>query len=156
MPANSPKEPITMFSRRLLLAGLGTLALAAAPVPLAVAKTSTSHALLFQNQAHTMDCGEKAPLPHHQASLVLCSAAGIPRPTGGGVGDPFVQIARQGKPKLVLVSQNDFETSKIATLKPGATWSNLGVACKVLGRTVTCKNASKHGFTIGNGKYKPF
>jgi len=142
-----------MFSRRSLLAGIGTIALAAAPV--AVAKTTTSHALLFQNQAHTMDCGVKAPLPHHSASLVLCSAAGIPRPKGA-VGDPFVQIGRQGKPKVVLVSQNEFETSKIATLKPGATWSNLGVTCKVAGRTVTCKNASKHGFTIGNGKYKPF
>lgn len=143
-----------MFSRRSLLAAVGTIGLIAAPV--AVAKTTTSHALLFQNQARTMDCGVKTPLPHHQASLVLCSAGGIPRPKGGGVGDPFVQIGRHGKPRLVLVSQNDFETSKIATLKPGATWSRLGVTCKVSSKTVTCKNASKHGFTIGNGKYKSF
>ncbi len=142
-----------MFSRRFLLVGIGTIALVAAPV--AVATTNTSHALLFQNQAHTMDCGVKAPLPHHQASLVLCSAGGIPRPKGP-VGDPFVQIGRQGRPKVVLVSQNDFETSNIATLKPGATWSRLGVTCKVSSKTVTCKNGSKHGFTIGNGKYKPF
>jgi hypothetical protein len=142
-----------MSARRFLLAGIGTIALAAAPI--AAAKTTTSHALLFQNQAHTMDCGVKAPLPHHRASLVLCSAAGIPRPKGA-VGDPFVQIGRQGKSKVVLVSQNEFATSKLATLKSGATWSNLGVTCKVSGRTVTCKNGSKHGFTIGNGKYKPF
>lgn len=142
-----------MFSRRFLLAGIGTIALIAAPV--AAGKTTTSHALLFQNKARTMDCGVEAPLPGHQASLVLCSAAGIPRPPGN-VGDPFVQIGRQGKPKVVLVSQNEFETSKITTLKPGATWSNVGVTCKVASKTVTCKNASKHGFTIGNGKYKPF
>ena len=86
---------------------------------------------------------------------MLCSAAGIPRPEGP-VGDPLVQIGWQGKPNVVLVSQNEFETSKIATLKRGATWDQLGVACKVTGKAVTCSNGSKHGFTIGDGKYKPF
>jgi hypothetical protein len=36
------------------------------------------------------------------------------------------------------------------------TWSNLGVTCKVNGKAVTCTNAAKHGFTIGNRKYKSF
>ena len=41
------------------------------------------------------------------------------------------------------------------TLKNGSSWSGVGVSCTV-GATVTCRNQSGHGFTIGNGKYKPF
>ncbi len=143
-----------MHYRHVALAGVSALALAATSTAFA-AQSKTSHALLFENQARTVDCGVEIPLPHKKPSLVLCVAAGIPRPKGP-VGDPFVQIGKKGKPKVVLVSQNEFETSKATKLGAGATWTNLGVSCKVTGKPVTCTNASKHGFTIGNGKYKSF
>jgi len=103
-----------------------------------------------------MDCGVLMPIPGQQPHWVLCSAVGIPPPRKPGVGDPFVAIERTGKPRLELESQDEFETSKIATLRTGVVWTNLGVMCKVKGKAVTCSNASGHGFTIGTGTYKPF
>ncbi len=142
------------MSYRRLATGLSMLALAAVPAA-AAAKATTSHAKLFRNKANTVTCGIKLPLPSHTPTLVLCSAVGIPK-AKTGVGDPFVQIGRTGKPKLILVSQDEYETNTATKLSSGATWSNLGVTCKVSGKKVTCTNTSGHGFTIGNLKYKSF
>ena len=59
-------------------------------------------------------------------------------------------------PQLILISQDTFATDKIETLSPGSTWSRRSVTCTVAEKTVTCKNRSKHGFTIGHGHYKSF
>jgi hypothetical protein len=72
------------------------------------------------------------------------------------VGDPFVQISAHGKPVVVYLSQFSFVGTKTVTLKPHAKWSSLGVSCTVQSKTVKCENRSKHGFTIGKGKYQPF
>jgi hypothetical protein len=56
----------------------------------------------------------------------------------------------------VLESQTPIEGSKPTTLKKGSRWSSFGVTCTLAAKTVTCKNKSDHGFTIGNGKYKAF
>jgi hypothetical protein len=128
------------------------LSLAAAP---ALAASGTSHALLWQTSNQSVSCGVKIHVPKKPATMVLCSAAGIPK-AKHGIGDPFVQLAAHGKAQLVLISQNSFVGHKSATLRSGAKWSRLGVTCTIATTTATCKNKSKHGFTIGNGKYKSF
>ena len=94
----------------------------------------------------------------HQATELLCTMRpGVPRPKhGGNVGDPYVQIAATGLPQLVLISQDSYVTSKLKTLAPGTTWKSVGVTCTVASAIVTCSNGSRHGFTIGNHKYKSF
>jgi hypothetical protein len=141
-----------MFRRFPIAALAASLAVSAAP---AVAAGGSSSALLWQNKSKSVVCGLRIGSPLAKAPL-LCSARGIPRkPHGGPVGDPFVQLARTGKPQLELISQNEWRTNKIKTLANGTSWSRNGVSCSV-GKTVTCKNGAGHGFTIGNGKYKPF
>jgi hypothetical protein len=141
------------MSRLASLAVLGGLAVFAAP---AFAASGASHATLWQNQGKTMDCGIELPVISRK--FVLCSAMGIPRPphSNPNEGDPFVQIAAKGRPQLILISQDTFATDKIETLSPGSTWSRRSVTCTVAEKTVTCKNRSKHGFTIGHGHYKSF
>jgi hypothetical protein len=141
------------MSRGHFATGLAALALTAAPAAMA-APGPPNHSKLFNNKAGTVTCGLEIALPHkpHQ---VLCSATGIPR-AKTGVGDPFVQIARTGKPHLVLVSQNEYQTNTAVKLGTGSSWQRTGVICTVAGKSVTCTNTSSHGFTIGNGKYKAF
>jgi hypothetical protein len=127
-------------------------AAAAIAVPAATSLAAISHAKFWQNKAKTVVCGIKNP---SSSKLVICSSKGVPK-AKSGVGDPFVQIGKTGKPKLVLESQTPFQGHHPATLSKGSTWSSLGVTCTIASKTVTCKNKSKHGFTIGNGKYKKF
>jgi hypothetical protein len=143
-------------SRRRITTISTSLALAVAIGPsAALAGGSTSHAKLWGNSEQTVGCGIALPLPHTKANTLLCSARGIPRPKhSGDVGDPFVQLKASGRPQLVLISQDSYETTRSSTLKDGTTWSGLGVTCTA-GKTVTCKNGAGHGFTIGR-KYKSF
>jgi hypothetical protein len=139
------------MSYKHLITGLGAAALVAAPAAASAAQ-APSHALMFQNTANTVTCGVSLT-----PGEIICSARGIPRPAhGGNVGDPFVSIKRTGKPQLFLSSQDDFKGTTPVTLGTGRTWSKDGVTCNVLGKKVTCTNASGHGFTIGNRKYKKF
>lgn len=131
------------------------VALVALAVFAASSIAATSHAKLFQNKSKSAICGVKIHAPKKPATVVICSATGIPK-AKSGVGDPFVQIKKTGKAQLILQSQNPFVGKKATNLSKGSTWSRLGVTCTVAAKTVTCKNQSKHGFTIGNGKYKSF
>jgi hypothetical protein len=141
--------------RRYLTAALALVAIAAAAPATAAAgakPSKTSHAKLWQNKRGTVDCGLEIPRP---STHVICSAENLPVPKHN-VGDPFVQIGAHGKPVVVYLSQDSFITDKLATLKAGTKWSSIGVSCTVGSKTVKCSNKSKHGFTIGKGKYKPF
>jgi hypothetical protein len=128
-------------------------AVAAIALPAVAEAGGTSKAKLWQNTKTTAVCGVEAGA----TKTLLCNARGVPRPPHGSknVGDPFVQIKATGKPQLVLISQNSYVTNHVTTLSNGAKWSSNGVTCTA-GDTVTCKNTSKHGFTIGKGKYKSF
>lgn len=135
--------------RRLALITALTCAVAA-PVALA----ATSHTNFWRNNTNTAVCGKRITL---KSFHLLCSAKGIPRPsTGSQGGDPFVVLRRTGKPHLVLLSQREFPPGNPKTLADGATWKKDGIRCAVSGYAVTCKNASGHGFTIGNGRYRSF
>lgn len=130
-----------------------TVAAVAAPT----AASAASTAKRWQNKALSVECGLKIHAPGKPANTLLCSAVGIPRPKNGGpAGDPFVQITRRGRAQLVLISQASWIGKNTATLRPGATWSSVGVTCTIAAKTVTCRNTSRHGFTIGNGKYRSF
>ncbi len=136
--------------RPLLVIGLFTLA-----APCAAA-ASDSHAKLWRNESGSVVCGIKIHQKGKRATTVLCSGKGIPR-AKRGVGDPFVQLSAHGKAELVLLSQDSFEASGTpATLRTGSAWSSVGVTCTIRAKAVTCTNQSKHGFTIGSGKYKSF
>lgn len=142
------------MSRTTLLAALAVGAVAAVP---SAAAAPVSTAKFWQNSAHTVTCGIEIHAAGHPATRVLCGARGVPRPKGGGnTGDPFVDITGKGSPRLVLISQDSFEGTTPATLSPGTSWSRLHVTCKLAAKTVTCRNASGHGFTIGNGHYHAF
>jgi len=140
-------------SRARTLAVLGSLAVTATP---AAAASTSSHTKLWKNKSGSVVCGVENHPKSKPATTVLCGSEGIPR-AKHGFGDPFVQIGARGSAQLVLLSQDSFEGSGTpATIRSGETWSSLGVTCTLGAKTVTCKNESKHGFTIGNGKYKSF
>ena len=140
------------------IAGAATaLITAGVLLPATATAGTTSHVSVWQNKSKTMQCGITANVISRKN--ILCSAKGVPRPKHGNpnVGDPFVQLAGTGKPKLVLISQNSYPAgAKNHTLATGTTWSGRGVTCKIGAKSVTCKNGSAHGFTIGNGHYKAF
>jgi hypothetical protein len=140
-------------TRTLAAIAVGTAAIAA---PAALA--AVSHVKIWENSKNSMICGLEIVAQGKQPNTVLCGAKGIPKPKGTpktAPGDPMVQITKSGKPKLVLISQDSFVSNHSVFLSNGTTWSSVGVTCKV-GPTVTCTNGSRHGFKIGNGKYKPF
>jgi hypothetical protein len=144
-----------MMQRSRTLATLAAIAAAAAPAA-AAASTTTSHAKVWKNKANTVFCGVKIHIPGKPATLVLCQAKGIPGPKGG-IGDPAVQIGKNGRPHRVRISQCSWNScSRVKTLKTGARWSSLGVSCTVVRKLVTCQNKSRHGFAIGNGRYRSF
>jgi hypothetical protein len=140
------------------IAAIGAPLLAASVLlPATAIAAGTSHASVWQNKAKTVECGITANVISRKD--MLCSAKGIPRPkhSNPNVGDPFVQLAKTGKAKLVLISQNSFPAkAKVHTLATGTTWSSRGMTCTIGAKSVTCKNGSHHGFTIGNGHYKAF
>jgi hypothetical protein len=136
------------------LAAAGAV-LAASAVPAAAGAAKTSNAKLFQNPAKTATCGIEIHAPGRPATQLLCSAKGIPRPSGP-VGDPFVQISAKGSPKRVLISQNSYISHSLKTLSKGTLWSSLGVTCSIGSKTILCFNGDNHGFLIGNGKYTSF
>ncbi len=126
-------------------------------LPAAATAGSTSHVSVWQNKKKSVSCGIEASALSKKK--ILCSAKGIPRPphSNPNVGDPFVELAGTGKAKLVAISQNSFPSgAKTHTLANGTKWSQRGVTCTLGAKTVTCKNGSHHGFTIGNGHYKSF
>jgi hypothetical protein len=146
-----------MTRKRTLSGVLIVAAVAATPAAAALRGGPASSALLWQNKSKSVTCGIEIHAPKKPATMLLCVSKGIPRPPKGGpAGDPFVQIAANGKAQLVLISQQSWVagSKKPTTLATGATWSKLGVTCTIDAKTVTCTNKSKHGFTIGNGKYK--
>src|SRR5690348_11713166 len=110
----------------------------AAPAALAV----TSSTKFWQNPKHTAVCGKRIGQKSFQ---LLCSAKGIPRPKNGGpVGDPFVVLGRTGRPKIVLLSQDEFPPGKPKTLANHSDWKKDGIECGVF-RKVICSNTSNHG-----------
>jgi hypothetical protein len=125
--------------------------------PVAVAAT-TSKANFWRNKADTVTCGVEIHASNKPASRILCSAPGVPRPphSNPNVGDPFVDIAATGSPRLVLLSQNSWVGTKTVTLAKGTLWNSLGVTCNVGPSSVLCFNTANHGFVIGNGKYRSF
>jgi hypothetical protein len=127
--------------------------LAGAAIPAAAAAT-TSTAPVFQNPSRTAICGLEIHLAGSPVYL-LCEATGVPR-AKHGVGDPAVQLSRTGKPQLVLISQDSYSSNTLKTLSKGTGWSSIGVTCTIGSDTIRCSNTNNHGFTIGNGKYKPF
>ena len=134
-------------------AAFSVSALVAAPT---IAAAGTSHSSVWETK--TVICGiESAALSKTE---VLCQATGVPRPPyapPAEPGDPGVVLAAHGKPQLVLISQDSYPpNSKVKKLSNGTVWGARGVTCTIARKTVTCKNRSKHGFTIGNGKYKHF
>ena len=142
------------MSKAGLIGALAALSTTAAPTAIA---TSTSHAIFWQNSSGKVGCGVEIHARNTPAKQILCSARGIPRPKrSGNVGDPFVQLAATGSPRLVLISQDSFVGNKATKLGAGSIWSRLGVTCKVYVKTVTCSNGAGHGFTIGNGAYHSF
>jgi len=133
------------------LATVGVLAVAAP----AAAVAGTSHVKTFQNPKKTAQCGLKIHATNKPATLVLCSARGIPK-TKSPVGDPFVQLGATGSAQLVAISQASWVSNSVKTLSKGTLWSSIGVTCNVGTHTVLCFNQDNHGFVIGNGKYKSF
>lgn len=127
--------------------------LAAAGIPAATAAT-TSTAPLFQNPSRTAICGLEIHAARSPVYL-LCQAAGVPR-AKHGVGDPAVQLKRTGEPALVLISQDSYSSNTLKTLANGVAWKSIGITCSIGPHTIRCSNTNNHGFTIGNGKYKPF
>ncbi len=144
-----------MSGSRVLATGgaLAVVAVAAVAVPAAVA--GSSHVKTFQNPKKTATCGVKIHAPKTPATLVLCSAGGIPR-TKSPVGDPFVQLGATGPAQLVAISQASWVSNSVKTLSKGTLWTSLGVTCNVATNTVLCFNQDNHGFVIGNGKYRSF
>jgi hypothetical protein len=135
----------------------GSLIAAAVLAPATATAGSTSHVSLWQNKKKSVECGIEANALSRKK--ILCSARGIPRPphSKSSPGDPFVELAGTGKPKLVLISQDSFPSgASLHTLATGTVWSRRGVTCTVGAKSVTCKNGSHHGFTIGNRHYKAF
>jgi hypothetical protein len=139
------------MSRSRVLATVGVLAVAAPAAALA----GTSHVKTFQNSKRTATCGVKIHAPKKPATLVLCSARGIPK-TKSPVGDPFVQLGATGRAQLVAISQASWVSNSVKTLSKGTLWSALGVTCNLGTNTILCFNRDNHGFVIGNGKYKSF
>jgi hypothetical protein len=140
------------YPGRVLTVATMLTVLLAAP---AVADVGTSHTTVWETE--TVICGIESP--GLSKTDVLCQARGVPRPPHGSTseGDPGVIIAARGKPQLILMSQDEYPAkSKIRTLSNGTVWSARGVACNIARTTVTCKNESKHGFTIGNDRYTHF
>ena len=135
-----------------VVAAMSAVAVVAAP---AAALAGTSHTQLFQNSKKTVTCGLKIHAANKPATLVLCSAKGIPR-TKSPVGDPFVQLGAKGSAQLVAISQASWVANTVKTLSKGTLWSSIGVTCNVSTTTVLCFNGDNHGFVIGNGKYKSF
>jgi hypothetical protein len=140
-------------SRLSVLAAAGVIAVA---VFASSSLASTSHAKFWQNPTHNVDCGIMIG-----GKQVLCSAPKIPAPphTTSKDGDPgFVSIGKKGKPTLLRLSQDSFESDNLVTLSSGAKWSSLGVTCTLGAKSVTCKNKSGHGFEIYGSKkgYKSF
>lgn len=137
------------FSAVATVAVAATGALAAAP------GARFSRAALFQNHRGTAVCGIEIHAARHPATEVLCSARDIPR-ARHGTGDPFVQIAATGRPQLVLISQDSYQSSKLRTLSNGTLWRSLGVTCNIQSSTILCFNHGNHGFVIGTRSYKSF
>lgn len=148
-PSGQPRTTAMSLSRTLVAAGL----LAAAHTSTAAALT-ISKAKLFQNPAKTAICGIEIHLTPRPTE-VLCSARGVPRPKGRA-GDPYVQIAATGRPRLILVSQDSYVTNTLTTLSTGTLWRSLGVSCSIGTSTILCFNRNNHGFLIGKRAYRAF
>ncbi|MGO9974868.1 MAG: hypothetical protein ACLP01_19110 [Solirubrobacteraceae bacterium] len=138
------------------IAAEGALTAAVAVLTPAVAAAGASHTSLWQTKTNVL-CGIEAPAISR--TEVLCQATGVPRPphSSRNEGDPGVVLADHGSPQLILMSQDLYPSGATSvTLPAGTVWSARGVTCTIAVKTVTCKNRSGHGFTIGNGKYKHF
>jgi len=137
-----------------IVIGVLTLATVASASPGA---RPTSHAALWEDPGLTVLCGVENPAL--SKTKVLCQGTGVPRPphSSPNGGDPAVTLASTGKPRLVLISQNPYMPNAAAgTLGAGRTWSLRGVTCTTSAHALTCKNPSKHGFTLRNYHYKSF
>jgi hypothetical protein len=137
---------------------LAVLAAGASAIPAAaLAAGATSHATLWQTPDGNVLCGQDA----YPAADTLCSNKEVPAPphTTSTAGDPgFVSLGKTARPTLLRESQYSFKnpSDKFVKLAAGTTWSLHGVTCTVATKSVTCKNASGHGFSTGGGKYKSF
>ena len=142
----------------IVIAVLAVIA-AASTATLALARTSS--AVFWSGAKGTVVCGIQSHPRHTQARWLLCAANGVPRAKGGGTaGYAFVRIAAGGRARLLVLTKTSFVGAlqgHIPTpLRSGVTWSSLGVSCRTAPKTVRCSNGSRHGFTIGNGEWRPF
>jgi hypothetical protein len=140
-------------SRFLVIAAVALTALGAS-----AADARTSHAQLWETANGAIACGYKAHPRRQPPTVVLCSSALVPPPRGrAGNGDPgFVQLARSGGPRRLRLSQDSFVHTRVTVLRPGSTWSGLGVICAAARAAVSCHNARHHGFTITASKFRAY
>ena len=147
-----------MLAALAVLAAASTALAAIAP---AVALARTSSAIFWSGAKGTVVCGVESHPRHTQARWLLCAANGVPRAKGGGTaGYAFVRIAAGGRARLLVLTKTAFvgalQGHLPTPLRCGVTWSSLGVSCRIQAKTVRCSNSSRHGFTIGNGEWRPF
>lgn len=156
MQRGSRKRSVTTVAAVAVLLAFSAVAWAAN----AIAKTS--HAHYWANTAGSVICGYRS---NHNTQLA-CRGTNIP---GGGVkkcahnagfATAYAVLAAHGKTQVVVTCTRQWpKTAHFAFLSSGATWSGLGITCKLTGtsgKTATCTNKSHHGFKTGNGNYKAF
>jgi|RhiMetdeSRZDD1v2_1073273.scaffolds.fasta_scaffold11428_13 Family of unknown function (DUF6636) len=76
-------------------------------------------------------------------------------PTGG-----WLNINARGRARIQACSGDAgpfANPAQTKVLAPGRTWSGAGMSCKATASGMTCRNKSKHGFTMTTpGPYKKF
>ncbi len=135
------------------------LALAIALTVPASASASTSDAQLWTALGNKITCGIAIHPPNSPPMQLLCSAAPVPPPKHGGIGDPgFVFLGSTGRPALARLSQDSFVGTHPVALKSGRSWSlgPIAMTCKISAAAVRCANRSHHGFTITKSSYRAF
>ena len=136
--------------RKLLLAAMLAAMVAA---PAAPGASRASGARFWKNHSENVKCGERVPRRTH-FQLLCHPQRGLHYPGGCKRCALYLGLRRRGRSQVVD-ARDPWSSGKPTILPDGTTWSRGGISCSV-GQTVTCKNTSGHGFTIGNGRVKKF
>jgi hypothetical protein len=148
---------------RAPLAALAAAALAALAAPAVCAAAPVSRATNFETPNRMVFCGlalvpGTRSDPGTGATLrgrwpgLQCSTPGLPH-VPHGFGDPFVQLG-QGSVRAheLDLSQDDLLFSRApARLTAGSVWERDGISCRISESSVSCTNASSHGFVMRRG-----